>query len=104
MCGRRARRFFVPLIFDARIYSQYIELHSNTAIPRPFDWATPTLGSVLHKALDINGMWARLVPSLFRRRLVFALLAAIPKQLGVGGAIAADHSGVGHDGEFCLVV
>jgi hypothetical protein len=57
--------FFIPLIFDARIYSQYLVLYSNTAIPRPFDWATPTLGSVLHQGLDINRMWARLVPSLF---------------------------------------
>ena len=53
----------IPLLFNAGIYSRYIELIGTGHVLRPLDWATPSLGTALGELLAIHGMWIRWLPS-----------------------------------------
>ena len=54
----------IPLVFNAGIYSRYVELIGTGQVLRPVDWATPSLGTVLAEVLAIRGMWIRWLPSV----------------------------------------
>jgi Glycosyltransferase family 87 len=53
----------IPLLFNAGIYSRYIELIGTRHVLRPLDWATPSLGTALGELLAIHDMWIRWLPS-----------------------------------------
>lgn len=54
----------VPLLFDPSIYSQYLDLIKSRDVTRPFNWATPSLGSAAGELLLISGDWIRWLPSV----------------------------------------
>jgi hypothetical protein len=53
----------IPLLFNAGIYSGYVELIGTDIVSRPLDWATPSLGTVFGEFLAIHDMWVRWLPS-----------------------------------------
>jgi hypothetical protein len=54
----------IPLVFNAGIYSRYVELIGTADVLHPLDWATPSLGTALGEILAVRGMWIRWVPSV----------------------------------------
>jgi hypothetical protein len=54
----------VPMILDGFVYFHYAQLIDSGRVIRPFDWATPSLGSALGELLAIPGNWIRWLPSV----------------------------------------
>jgi hypothetical protein len=55
----------IPLMFAPDIFSQYLDLYSTNAAPKPFDWKTPTLSTALGLLFGLEHVWIRYVPSVF---------------------------------------
>ena len=54
----------MPLLFDPRIYSQYLVLYQNSQVLRPMDWAAPTLRNVMKMFLHVDQPWAQFSPTI----------------------------------------
>jgi hypothetical protein len=54
----------MPLFWNTAVYSQYLALMNNGDVPRPVDWATPSLGTALGEVLAIHAMWIRWLPTV----------------------------------------
>lgn len=53
-----------PLFFNPSVYSQYLALVKGGDVIRPFDWATPNIGSALGVFFSIAGGWIHWLPSV----------------------------------------
>jgi len=52
----------IPLMFVLGIFAQYFGLYSTNAVPKPFDWKTPTLSTALGLIFGLDNLWVRYVP------------------------------------------
>jgi Glycosyltransferase family 87 len=52
-----------PVTFDPSIYARYLALIKTGDVIRPFDWATPSLGTALATFFSIAGGWIHWSPS-----------------------------------------
>jgi hypothetical protein len=53
----------LPVLFDARIYSEYLALYGVTGISKPMDWPVPTLRNVIRIFLGANQTWLQFAPT-----------------------------------------
>ena len=54
----------IPLLFDAKIYSQYLTLYQSTDVLRPMDWPVPTLRNVMKLLLHVDQTWLQFAPTI----------------------------------------
>ena len=52
----------IPLMFVPGIFAQYFGLYSTNAVPKPFDWKTPTLSTALGLIFGLDNLWVRYMP------------------------------------------
>lgn len=53
----------MPLGWNTAVYGQYLQLIHNSEALRPFDWATPSLGTAIAAWFAVRGAWIRWLPS-----------------------------------------
>jgi hypothetical protein len=53
-----------PLLFDSKIYSQYLALYQSADVLRPLDWPVPTLRNVIKLLLHVGQTWMQFSPTI----------------------------------------
>jgi hypothetical protein len=54
----------LPVLFDTRIYSEYLALYGITEIPKPLDWPAPTLRNVIRIFFGVDQTWLQFTPTV----------------------------------------
>ena len=54
----------LPLLFDTKIYSEYLALYGVTGIFKPMDWPAPTLRNVVRIFFDGDQAWVQFAPTV----------------------------------------
>ncbi len=53
----------LPVLFDTRIYSEYLDLYGVTGISKPMDWPAPTLRNVVRILFAADQTWLQFAPT-----------------------------------------
>ncbi len=53
----------LPLLFNPKVYSEYVALYGISGILKPLDWPAPTLRNLLRLFLGVNDRWVQFAPT-----------------------------------------